>query len=608
MYLVSTKCRFLPDKPGDSVVLLGGWCLDDTQKRFYKHSGVSYSLLPCIWDDPGKRAEAVSFCERFYEAALVEAAECLNGIHGTSHDIKYWRILFGPWLFTYINVLRDRYMSLVAALKTLENPKIVALRDRPGETVKDWDDFVLKVIGDDCYNLQLYSQIAGLIDCEKVYVEYDIFQSNSATGKSRLLEKKRNKGLCRNVHGFVHRVLLNNFSLRKQYLISDLFVNKMNNYRLMLKSTFGVGILSRNFSELSERIVDYSDRMRNGFVNLKPAAFDGEFAEVFKKTVARHIPIAYVEEYAARRENVRRIGFKGRVLASSFGWKSDESFKFLAGEACLGGARFLAGQHGGNSGVVMDCPMERHIVSVVDTYYTYGTWSKENASFPNAVAGVGEELADIGKLSFPFKGDERLILLVGTSQQRYLIQLRHGPVSSQFRTYQEWQIRFIDRVSTELRSNLLLRLTDKVWESRKIIASRYPDVTFDDFSLKFNKQVGKSRLVVIDNFNTTFSQALLINRPTILFLNRNFYRFYDNAVPVLRELEKNKVLFFSPEDAADHVGKVFDYADDWWFSKDVQDARERYIEKFVGSGKGDLIGEWKKMIFQPQDSLCCKIK
>jgi len=121
-YLVLTALEDYWDtnKP---LVFLGDWCC-----RFGRRAA---------WDKPineiishpfkvkGEHARTFEYVSAVYEKFLVELAVKLNTIHSTSHNVRYWRIIIGPWLLCYIGAMYERYRLLKKVL--IEHPGIITV-------------------------------------------------------------------------------------------------------------------------------------------------------------------------------------------------------------------------------------------------------------------------------------------------------------------------------------------------------------------------------------------------------------------------------------------------------------------------------------------------
>ena len=57
------------------------------------------------WDDREQYYRDSTYLEDLYERILVNLANELNNIHGVNHNLRYWRILAGPWLYQFVEIL-----------------------------------------------------------------------------------------------------------------------------------------------------------------------------------------------------------------------------------------------------------------------------------------------------------------------------------------------------------------------------------------------------------------------------------------------------------------------------------------------------------------------
>jgi putative transferase (TIGR04331 family) len=83
----------------------------------------------------------------------------LNRMHGVKYSLLYWRIVIGPWLYYFIQILYDRYQSILTAIKS---GKVTdTLVDRYDEARWLSQDFLcfLNCFATDDYNHHIYSRI-----------------------------------------------------------------------------------------------------------------------------------------------------------------------------------------------------------------------------------------------------------------------------------------------------------------------------------------------------------------------------------------------------------------------------------------------------------------
>jgi len=74
-------------------------------------------VLPYHWDDRQKLYSDYQYLKIIYENMLKALQVQLNEIHNVDHSLRYWRILIGPWLGYFIQVVFDRWAMLKHAFK-----------------------------------------------------------------------------------------------------------------------------------------------------------------------------------------------------------------------------------------------------------------------------------------------------------------------------------------------------------------------------------------------------------------------------------------------------------------------------------------------------------
>ena len=105
-----------------------------------------------------------------------------------------------------------------------------------------------------------------------------------------------------------------------------------------------------------------------------------------------------------------------------------------------------------------------------------------------------------------------------------------------------------------------------------------------------------SRLVINTFPETTFSQAMHSNFPTILISKKDHFIFSKEGSHTFDDLKKNKIAFEDFNEAKIHVNKYWKNLDSWWKSKNVQLARDMFLKNFYNV-KSDWFKEWSDYIY-----------
>ena len=173
---------------------------------------------------------------------------------------------------------------------------------------------------------------------------------------------------------------------------------------------------------------------------------------------------------------------------------------------------------------------------------------------------------------------------------RYLYRFDTGPKGSQWDRSYQWQVRFLLQLRSMGQQKIKFRgpnfSYDQGGEQR--IKEVLPDACWSDRKDKFTDEILRSRIVVIDHFQTSALEAFLANLPTIIFFDPDLWCMRKSAKPYIQELKDAGVIWHQPEEAANHVAKVYEHPDDWWFSSNVQKARTEFANKFCSYSKDGI--------------------
>jgi len=313
------------------------------------------------------------------------------------------------------------------------------------------------------------------------------------------------------------------------------------------------------------------------------------------------LPTLYLEGYRQARQAVLRGCPTPPPVIVSADWHFHEPFKFLAAEAAARGSRLVAVQHGGGYGLSRAAPLERHEALVSDAYVVWG-WARDADPPPAGARHVDVPHPKLSRLLSMGRADRRpceatAILMVGTGHYRYLYRFHSTPVGNQWEDYFGWAARFLGALPSGVRRAVTYRgyparrFRDG---ARRRIASQAPEVRWDDGSRPLSACLGAARIVVIDHLSTTMLEALVANVPTVLFWDPGRWETRPSAQPLLDDLRRAGILWDAPEGAAAHVQTVYEDPRAWWQRAAVQEARQRFIERYA-LARADWASQWLEM-------------
>ena len=138
------------------LVFLNRSCLRYSRKSLW--GPLKWEIIESPWEQRQNVLDALKYTAGVYEKTLSCLTGSLNKLHDSNRSERFWRIVLGHWLLSYIPALYDRYVLLSAALKKYPDLITIGLTDDSFVTPTDTYEFV-QYIYEDAYNLQLYTKM-----------------------------------------------------------------------------------------------------------------------------------------------------------------------------------------------------------------------------------------------------------------------------------------------------------------------------------------------------------------------------------------------------------------------------------------------------------------
>ncbi len=547
------------------ILFLGEWCRLYNRKEAWKD--LDAEVVPYHWDDREKLYRDYLSLQKLYEELLWELSEKLNVLHGVRHSLRYWRILVGPWLSGFVQVLFDRWAMIEQAISRYSIAGVSILDCPPEEAVpNDMNEFITSYVGD-TWNEAIYGQLlAGFtnIRVEKVFVRsgHLSFMPSQDTLPLRQRVKRKFAGVLMSVQ---QRLVRRNEAFFMSSCL-PLFQDLLLQWRLGQ-----VPKLWRS-PPSPKAEVDWSSRQWS-----LPLSCKSGFSSIVRAMIPRHIPILYLEGFDLLCEKSRDLPWpqKPRFIFTSNAYNSDDLFKAWTAEKAELGSPLVIGQHGGSYGTTLWDATEAHQQESADLWLSWG-WSDKNNS---KVKPVGN-LKLIGrKINWDPNGGA---LLVEVTPPRYAYRMFSVPVASQWLDYFNDQCRFVDALPAAISRELQIRLYPQSygWCAKERWQDRFPDILLDDGVIPLEKLIRKSRVYISTYNATTFLESLAINIPTIMFWNPKHWELRESAIPYFDQLKAVGIFHDNPESAAQHLAKIWDHMTTWWNSESVQSARETFCQNY----------------------------
>ena len=148
---------------------------------------------------------------------------------------------------------------------------------------------------------------------------------------------------------------------------------------------------------------------------------------------------------------------------------------------------------------------------------------------------------------------------------------------------------YYDELNNGISKKTFLKLhpadNDNYWKNYKF----YKNLSNSKIEKKegLKKVFENSKLITCFYPETTFSECIYNNIPTILLYPKNFYERNKKFTNVINKLKDAKILFYNPIEAASHTNKIWHDVDKWWNSQNTKDAIKIFKKNILGISEND---------------------
>jgi len=573
-YLVTTAIESTwPDS--QPVLFLGEWCKLYSRKE--KWINIESETARYHWDNSALFYSDYKYLIQLLENLLEELTVILNSIHKVDHTVQYWRILVGPWLGYFVQILADRWANIQIACKEYDISGTTILKTNDVDSIPyGMTDFIRRMVTDR-WNHEIYAAII---------TNYTTIRYTT----------KKEEPLCQ-MAGFVSSDSLapkvSIRSIAKKTVHSVLKFFYFTAAKLLVRPTDGLLI-----STYVPRNVEIKYQLKNKQfpyvpvapvlteMSFKPGDRDwvlpgtsiSEFESCVRWYIAKQIPAVYLEEYKTLIEHSKKLSWpqQPKYIWTSNEHMSNDIFKAWAAAKVEAGSPLIIGQHGGHYGIGKWLFLEDHEMAICNFFLSWG-WTD----------GKQLKIKPVGQLKSrkPFDIDHAsnpVALVVTTAVPRYSYFMLSASISKQYLDDMKDQLLFVSSLPEEIRNAVVVRLNqaDYGWDLQKRWRDNIPDAVILDSTSKMDDLIQKSRIYISTYNATTFLESLTMNVPTVIFWNMDRWQIRDSAIPYFDELKRVGIFHESPLAAAQHVAAIWDDVNTWWKSEEVKKVVSTFCKRY----------------------------
>jgi len=555
------------DRP---VIFLGEWCRTYDRKHIWQNMDAIVAK-PYGLGQLKKDADHLE-ARQLEDKLFPLLCEVLNKHHKTEHNERFWKIIIGHWFRRYIHLMLNRYKTLEKCLKSYNISGVTFHKNDQYALAPLDSNSAIFAANDSRWNDALNCNLLNLINYKNFPIEYIHvddqigFRFNSSR-KSKTIKKTLQ--LCFVILEKATRL----FTGSHDALI-------MHSYLLLkeeIKLNLSLGQFPRLNYPINFEVLEKPDKiLRLALTEKLYQSAENNIWGILNKMLFQMIPVCYLEGFSrlSKISNDQPWPKAPKFIFTSNDFDTNEVFKFWVANKVKKGSKYFIGQHGNNYGTYRYMnPSIEEIIS--DKFLTWG-W-RDNLS-QHTPAFIFKIASNRKSISYNPKGSLLLI-----EDMRYH-RLDTWDRCAEYSIYSEDQIKFIRKLLKCPLNKLILRLHSSF---------KYNNPSEQEFwkeniqSIKIDidspivKLISQSRLVVYSYDSTGILETMAQNIPTIAFWQNGLDHLRESAKPYYRSLIDAGVIHTTAESAASKINKIWNDIDGWWFSSEVQSARESFCAKYA---------------------------
>jgi len=549
---------------------LGYWALTskDLISSIENENLSAGKILEYHMSDPNKVINDYDYLLGFYEKSLKSVTSFLNSYHERDLDIQYWRVIIGPWLQIYISTFFDRWETVSALLKEFDNPKTPIFYGETSHKVPvDYQSAV------DLYNSDDWNEKAflNILDFRLDKHNYHVARTNKEITRKTVI-----RSFKRRLFDKIACKITNYRSRHFPLILKDSYFPFIS----LLKVFFGLGIKTAWFPDYYNHIyrdivIDdeyFAHQMQNHF----PLG-NSQFEQFIFQKILDDIPIAYLEGYSISRRIAQELP-SAKVAFTANAHIYHEIFKFWMAENSerIDDSIIVVSDHGG-AFLALKTGLFEHeeSISTIRTVWHKPYKNKHLMLPPNKYPTFR-----IRKIRINKKNDTRKneILLIGFEHTRYLFRFDTSVLSSLNVEEIKQKNAFLKLLNQSVRKNIVLRpYKDRGWGSGKILKNLHPEISIDTRKHLLDS-ILNSRIIICSYPQTSFFEAILCNKPTILLMLEEFWKIHPIFFEIYTKFKELGIIHCSIQSAANFLNKPYKDIDEWWEGESVQQARSEFFD------------------------------
>ena len=554
------------------IILLGEWC---NSKQF---SDNNIETIPYTIQNIDSAKKTNQYLYLVYLKFINRLSNELNKKNNLNKKEIFWEYLIGDWLWNFISIFFDRYISLKTAFKNYQITELSIYKNI--YSTFNYIEFY-NLNQNDHFNHILFSQIIKKLNLNK-NIKINTIDNNILDLKNLNLYGRKSNQLIKINLKFLLKYIYYKFIKYKASRKNIFFNINIPFGYLNKKLTRAIGdIFYINFDNYTPPLTPHNFKNENRDFKIEYNNDDGfdEFEKILCQTVGLFIPQEYLENYNTYyKYYLNKIPKK---IPKFTGLRSSNEFsteiRFMSSILKEKNSKILVCQEGGDGGSREHTLENEKINSrLCDIFLTWG-WESDEKNF---IPFHFTKLFWIKNYDYNKNGE--VVLIQGT-YRRFFLSMQVG------------QLPFYNKIQLKMTKNLISSLRPSIFKNTIIrfhnqfgygeiekLKNKFKNIKISTRKEEshFYRLLFNSRLIVVFIDFTTYKQSLVLNHPTILIWDKNYFSNRNKAKKYFDVLHEAGILYYSEKECAEKINLIYKNPYDWWNSDKVQNAKKYFMDYF----------------------------
>jgi putative transferase (TIGR04331 family) len=520
-----------------------------------------------------------NFNNRIYEKILTYLTKFLNEFHNVNYPKLYWRILIGVWLYKFISIVLDKLDALKKVTKKYKKIDIENLKYNQDNFIPYGTEDLHYFAETDDWNNYIFREIIKdfkLDSIKKINKEKKLILTKSREIYKRLTVRNNNY-IKKILYNFLSSFQKPNSNL--EYFIFDTYLHNIDEVKINFALNKKLSLFKSPKSKDLFPILISTNEMISKKRNIGKKISKNNFENILYDLCKRNIPKCFMEYFRLTNKILEKNNFpkKPRVIFSTrgVGGRSTLMDMYVANKV-INGSKLVIAQHGGNYG-----QHKMHMATIHEkkTSQRFLSWGFKN----------GKKVKPLGIIKrnmfvHKYNNKNKLILFETRPRNFYSQVLRIDSGAANSSLYMEKLYEFFSNLKDkEILHDLKVKMhsVDYGLNDRMFLLKANKQIKFLETRDNMKLFYRKAKLVVHTFHGTGHLEAMAANIPNLLYFLNDVDLLKTETKKYFIEFKRLGIIHNNPISLIKHLKLISKNPGKWWFTKEIQLIRKKYVNDFA---------------------------